>query len=61
MKFRSILFELTLLLVSIFLVFAYGCGNKVQRYGSVIGIPKENIPEYKELHANCAEKKSFLQ
>ena len=30
-----------------------GCGRKVQRYGSVIGIPKESISEYKELHANC--------
>ena len=30
-----------------------GCGPKVQRYGMVIGIKKENIPEYKRLHAEC--------
>ena len=31
-----------------------GCNQttKVKRYGSVIGIKKESIPEYKELHAN---------
>ena len=33
-----------------------GCADstaKVQRYGSVIGIKKEAIPEYKRLHADC--------
>ncbi len=34
------------------LIFA-GCSRDVQRYGSVIGIPKENIAEYKRLHANA--------
>ena len=27
--------------------------QKVQRYGSVIGIKKEKIAEYKQLHAEC--------
>ena len=33
-----------------------GCAEptaKVKRYGSVIGIKKESIPEYKRLHAAC--------
>jgi L-rhamnose mutarotase len=33
-----------------------GCAQqpeKVKRYGSVIGIKKENIPEYRRLHANA--------
>ena len=31
-----------------------GCAQRqVQRYGSVIGIKKENIEEYKRLHADC--------
>lgn len=35
-----------------------GCtqNNKVQRYGSVIGIKKEAIPEYKKLHAQVWPK-----
>ena len=37
-----------LLLLSIFL----GCGQKVQRYGSVIGVKEEMLEKYKELHAN---------
>lgn len=38
------------------LVITSGCvnsGKKVQRFGSVIGIKKEAIPEYKRLHADC--------
>ena len=34
----------------------FGCAEpapKVKRYGSVIGIKKESIPEYKRLHAAC--------
>ena len=35
---------------------AGGCAEqsgKVQRFGSVIGIKKDSIPEYKKLHAAC--------
>lgn len=30
-----------------------GCARNIQRYGSVIGIDKENIAEYKRLHGNA--------
>ncbi|AQT70025.1 L-rhamnose 1-epimerase [Anaerohalosphaera lusitana] len=32
-------------------VFA-GCAQKVQRYGSVIGVKEDKLDKYKELHAN---------
>ena len=39
------------------LTFGVGCAQqdrgKVKRYGQVIGIRKEAIPEYKRLHAEC--------
>ncbi len=44
----------TLVLQVLFVIFASGCAQQqAQRYGSVIGIEKENIPEYKRLHANA--------
>jgi L-rhamnose mutarotase len=45
-------FRLVVLLVASVLLPAAGCSTpKVQRHGTVIGIPKENIAEYKRLHA----------
>ena len=29
-----------------------GCAQKVQRYGSVIGVKEESLAKYKDLHAN---------
>lgn len=40
-----------MLLITFVMLFC-GCVQKVQRYGSVIGIPKEGIAEYRRLHAN---------
>jgi len=34
------------------LVLSVGCTQKVQRYGSVIGVKEEMLGKYKELHAN---------
>ena len=42
----------TLLLISTFMVSGCGETQEVQRYGSVIGIKKESIAEYKRLHAD---------
>jgi len=45
--------QLLLLMLLILSFFALaGCAKNIQRYGSVIGIPKEHIPEYKRLHAD---------
>ena len=41
-----------LLALSISLILASGCSNKVQRFGSVIGVKEDMIEKYKELHAN---------
>jgi L-rhamnose mutarotase len=46
----------TLLLGLLVCALSSGCapqGEKVQRFGSVIGIKKECIPEYNRLHAAC--------
>jgi len=37
----------------IFMVLISGCGPKVQRYGSVIGVKEEMLTKYKDLHANA--------
>jgi len=45
--------KVLLLLAVTAAVFVSGCAQpQVKRVGSVIGIPKKNIPRYKELHAN---------
>ena len=46
--------SLLLTILSIAALLASGCNQtaQVKRYGSVIGIKKENIPEYKKLHAD---------
>ena len=36
----------------IFTMAVSGCAQKVQRYGSVIGVKQESLEKYKELHAN---------
>jgi len=36
----------------IFATMLAGCAQKVQRYGSVIGVKEEMLEKYKELHAN---------
>lgn len=41
---------LTLILAA--LVTGSGCTQKVQRYGSVIGVKEEMLKKYKDLHAN---------
>jgi L-rhamnose mutarotase len=38
-------------LVIILSLMVGGCSNHVKRYGSVIGVKKEKIEEYKKLHA----------
>jgi len=44
--------RLTAAVLVLLAIIACGCNREVQRYGSVIGIPKENIPEYARLHAD---------
>ena len=36
----------------VFMVLISGCGPKVTRYGSVIGVKEEMLAKYKDLHAN---------
>jgi L-rhamnose mutarotase len=36
----------------IFAILISGCAQKVQRYGSVIGVKEEMLAKYKDLHAN---------
>ncbi len=36
----------------VFMVLISGCAQKVQRYGSVIGVKEESLEKYKDLHAN---------
>ncbi len=36
----------------IFAILISGCAQKVQRYGSVIGVKEESLAKYKDLHAN---------
>ena len=38
--------------IFISMVLISGCGQKVQRYGSVIGVKEEMLAKYKDLHAN---------
>ena len=42
---KTIIFVLFMVLIS-------GCAEKVQRYGSVIGVKEESLAKYKDLHAN---------
>jgi len=44
--------RLTAAVLVLLAILACGCSREVRRYGSVIGIPKENIPEYVRLHAD---------
>jgi len=36
----------------VFVMILTGCAQKVQRFGSVIGVKEESLEKYKELHAN---------
>ena len=43
-----------LLIITVFctLILTVGCTQKVQRFGSVIGLKEEMLEKYKDLHAN---------
>jgi L-rhamnose mutarotase len=44
--------KMFLLTSLIFAILISGCAQKVQRYGSVIGVKEEMLSKYKDLHAN---------
>ena len=44
--------RLLIIIVLCVLILTVGCAQKVQRFGSVIGVKEEMLEKYKDLHAN---------